>query len=297
MPANIVKPGLEQYWERAKKRAEEEGHAGDWPYVVGIYKRMTLNKSEGLTKAIAPALNRPRYYINVRQGGQVPDRRRLMELAEAYRPAKPATVGRLLDSNKPVYRLRDVFSGLGLDPDAEASWLAMLGPVIESAPNQVALRQAVYAVMRAQKAPGELGSAVLERALKYRGEKLRKSRMQIMTVDELRKAAEPTGGTYYRRVKGKTGKWRYYYDQEQYERSGDAHLDGETASKKAVAGKVRAMLEKAGKSGVALTDCKALCKRYGHKLVGGVLNEARKSGELTYKGKRLRAQTQKGEKQ
>lgn len=298
MPANIVKPGLERYWERAKKRAEDEGHAGDWPYVVGIYKKMTLNKSEPLEKGLAPALNRPRYYINVKHGGQVPDRRRLMELAEAYRPAKPATVARLLDSGKPVYRLRDVFSGLGLDPDAEASWLAMLGPVIESAPNQVALRQAVYAVMRAQKAPGELGSMVLERALKYRDEKLRKGEcVELVTVDELRKGGEPTGGTYYRRVKGKTGRWRYYYDQEKYEQSGDAHLDGETASKKAVTGKVRAMLEKAGKSGVQLSDCKALCKRYGHKLVGGVLNEARKSGELTWKGKRLRAQTQKGKDQ
>ena len=33
-------PFDEGKWKEAKKRAEEEGHAEDWPYVVGIYKRM-----------------------------------------------------------------------------------------------------------------------------------------------------------------------------------------------------------------------------------------------------------------
>jgi len=33
-------PFDEEKWKEAKKRAEEEGHAEDWPYVVGIYKRM-----------------------------------------------------------------------------------------------------------------------------------------------------------------------------------------------------------------------------------------------------------------
>jgi len=31
----------EAHWAKAKSRAEEEGHSKDWPYVVGIYKRMT----------------------------------------------------------------------------------------------------------------------------------------------------------------------------------------------------------------------------------------------------------------
>ena len=344
MPANLVRPGLEKYWQRAKQRAEEEGHGGDWAYVVGIYKRMTANKSMGGGEPLGKSVfgpSRERYFIQVRQGGQVPDRRRLMELAEAYRPAKPATVARLLDNGKPVYRLRDVFSGLGLDPDAEASWQAMLGPAIEAAPSEVALRQAIFATMREQKAPGELGSAVLERARKYRAEKLHKSRVNVdkikkrvlewfkdnpnpsddqvhdlaeslkinphkfetviyslLTdfVDDLRKA-EAAGGTYYRRVKGKTGRWRYYYDQQKYEGSPDAHLDGEGASKRAVRGKVGAMLEKAGKGGVKLADLKPLTKRYGSKLVGGVLNDARAKGELAYKGGRLRPQSQKGTKQ
>ncbi|MHA2426518.1 MAG: hypothetical protein ACXADB_00560 [Candidatus Hermodarchaeia archaeon] len=33
-------PFDEEKWKEAKKRAAEEGHEDDWPYVVGIYKRM-----------------------------------------------------------------------------------------------------------------------------------------------------------------------------------------------------------------------------------------------------------------
>lgn len=33
-------PFDEEKWKKAKERAAEEGHEDDWPYVVGIYKRM-----------------------------------------------------------------------------------------------------------------------------------------------------------------------------------------------------------------------------------------------------------------
>lgn len=33
-------PFDEEKWKQAKARAVEEGHEDDWPYVVGIYKRM-----------------------------------------------------------------------------------------------------------------------------------------------------------------------------------------------------------------------------------------------------------------
>lgn len=440
MPANLVRPGTEKYWTRAKERAAEQGRAEDWPYVVGIYKRMTVNKSEGedsegeywikaasglvgpfrgpqdpkippkllglpvvhkppaerlekgrsggverayrvrghpeviealdkqllmlrhcgsvgasrevtmsidgdgahwleidgvpgelerdsregqlasgrgvnvwsLRKKAADELekgamggpNATRYFINVRTGGQVPSRERLRDLAQAYRPPKPVTTARLLDSGKPVYRLSDVFSGLGLDPDAQASWQAMLGPVIEGSGNEVALRQAIYATMRERKADGALGSAVLERAIKYRAEKLNKSleaphpncSCQLVTVDELRKG-EARGGTYYRRVMGKSGRYRYYYDQDKYEGSPEAHLDGEGASKRAIKARVGALLEKAGKAGVPVAELKTLTKRYGAKRVAGVLKSAQESGELSYKKGKLRAQARKEPKQ
>lgn len=380
MPANIVKPGQERYWQKAKALAEKEGRGGDWAYIVGIFKRMTVNKSmsagEGLSKAVrgesrtyrveghpevideldklmlmmeycgvagcsrniatsidgdgphwlkvegaqgkldkatqkkaldssrgvnlwqvrkqgeALAKAMPtqlRYVIQTRVPGQVPDKRRMMELAEAFRSAQPSTTAQIEDSNKPMLSLRSVFEGLGLDPDAEASWRAMLGPTIEESPNELALRQAVYAVLRQQKVDGELGAEILRRALRYRRDRMQKSHVALVTVDELRKAG-PAGGKYYRRVKGRSGRYRYYYDQDKYERSNDAHLDGETTSKRVVQGKVGAMLEKAGKAGVALADLKPLTKRYGSKLVGGVLNDARSRGELAFRKGRLSAQ-------
>ena len=40
MPTNVVRtPRDEHLWEQAKRRAAEEGHARDWPYIMGIYKR------------------------------------------------------------------------------------------------------------------------------------------------------------------------------------------------------------------------------------------------------------------
>ena len=40
MPANIVKPGQEAAWEKAKERAKEQGKEEVWPYVAAIFKNM-----------------------------------------------------------------------------------------------------------------------------------------------------------------------------------------------------------------------------------------------------------------
>lgn len=37
-------PEIEDKWNQAKKKAEEEGHKEDWPYVVAIFKNMTGQK-------------------------------------------------------------------------------------------------------------------------------------------------------------------------------------------------------------------------------------------------------------
>ena len=50
MPGSKIlgQPIDEDKWERAKQRAEEEGHGGEYDYIMGIYKRMMgLNKSSG----------------------------------------------------------------------------------------------------------------------------------------------------------------------------------------------------------------------------------------------------------
>ena len=42
MPIGVVKtPEEEKLWEKAKGIAEKSGHKEDWPYIMGIYKKMT----------------------------------------------------------------------------------------------------------------------------------------------------------------------------------------------------------------------------------------------------------------
>ncbi|MEN6549915.1 MAG: hypothetical protein ABFE07_28060 [Armatimonadia bacterium] len=49
MPVNVVKTKAdERHWSMAKQRAAEEGHAKDWAYVMGIYKRMSGEKTAAM---------------------------------------------------------------------------------------------------------------------------------------------------------------------------------------------------------------------------------------------------------
>lgn len=46
MPVGVVKTKAdERHWRMAKQRAAEEGHAKDWAYVMGVYKRMSGEKT------------------------------------------------------------------------------------------------------------------------------------------------------------------------------------------------------------------------------------------------------------
>ena len=40
MPANVVKPGQEKDWEKAKEQAEKQGQKENWAYVMSIFKKM-----------------------------------------------------------------------------------------------------------------------------------------------------------------------------------------------------------------------------------------------------------------
>jgi len=152
MPANIVKPGLERYWTKAKKRAAEEGHENDWPYVVGIYKRMTVNKSgnEALTPSecleqrdsgldpLVKALVIPQGAWSYRTPGQIPDmqaertalRRAQRNLDKmTNRKPKPNTAeneARDVESKRHLGTVNDVLRGLGFNSRDREQWRAKL---------------------------------------------------------------------------------------------------------------------------------------------------------------------------
>lgn len=48
MPANVVKTEEdEKKWEKAKELAAEQGHAEEWDYIMGIYKKMKPDYFKG----------------------------------------------------------------------------------------------------------------------------------------------------------------------------------------------------------------------------------------------------------
>lgn len=53
MPANMVKPGQEPQWEKAKKLAADRDRGDDYAYIVGIFKRLTGDDSGSARKALA----------------------------------------------------------------------------------------------------------------------------------------------------------------------------------------------------------------------------------------------------
>lgn len=80
MPSSAVKtPEQEAAWKRAKAKAVEQGHAGDWDYVMEIYQRMA-----GLKKSFVV----PAQFRGMRVPGQVPARR--ARYRSRTRRAKPA---------------------------------------------------------------------------------------------------------------------------------------------------------------------------------------------------------------
>jgi hypothetical protein len=49
LPASVVKTKRdERLWREAKKQAAENGHGGEWDYIMGIYQHM--RKREGAPK-------------------------------------------------------------------------------------------------------------------------------------------------------------------------------------------------------------------------------------------------------
>lgn len=71
MPPSAVKPEHEKYWKKAKAQAEKQGHGGDYAYIMGIFKTMTMNKSEGID-AIGDYLEKGKAVVETgKRGGSI----------------------------------------------------------------------------------------------------------------------------------------------------------------------------------------------------------------------------------
>jgi hypothetical protein len=54
MPSNVVKtPAEEKKWDKAKALAKEQGHGGDYAYIMGIFKKMNPNRFKEAGERVA----------------------------------------------------------------------------------------------------------------------------------------------------------------------------------------------------------------------------------------------------
>lgn len=180
MPANVVhSPEQERLWSKAKARAEAQGRAKDWRYVMGIFKRMG-----GLGKSLVPA-----QYRLQRIPGQVPSRERMADMRDQRdleRMPRQPEIAQLLQNTDPMGSAASVVRGMGFDARASQNWESFLEKAVASATNELVLRQAVISQTREARLQPELRQAILERALSF-WRTARKSMVRVVTVDELQK--------------------------------------------------------------------------------------------------------------
>jgi hypothetical protein len=256
MPANVVhSPEQERLWSKAKARAEAQGRAKDWRYVMGIFKRMG-----GLGKSLVPA-----QYRLQRIPGQVPSRERMADMRDQRdleRMPRQPEIAQLLQNTDPMGSAASVVRGMGFDARASQSWETFLEKAVASATNELVLRQAVISQTREARLQPELRQAILERALSF-WRTARKSMVRVVTVDELQKGvpsanadlqkAEPRGGAYHKRVPQGDG-YRYIYDPEKYQSRPDAHVDGREARRQYLHGKICKAVGERGDQGAHLRE-------------------------------------------
>lgn len=309
MPPNLVKPEHEQYWRRAKAQAEKQGQGGNYAYIVAIFKQMTLNKGElpmGMDFGEAPMKKSetlPPFYLpadklkksypgNVQRGplripGQVPTPAVMAAMRDFQAVQRMPQAPAELITSTPRLTAASVTHDLPLQKRTE--WTTLVKQA-GNAINEVTARAQVYAKAREDRLEPHLRRELAARTTDYY-RAVQKSRVQVVTPDELRKA-EARGGSYHRRVMGKSGRYRYYYDPEKYDSRDDAHLSGADAAKSYIRKCVTAQLTKAGKKGCDVGELQPLAKKYGAKTVANVLRQSRDDGFLTYSGRRLRLSKQ-----
>jgi hypothetical protein len=187
----------------------------------------------------------------------------------------------LLNHTEPRNGPWDIVKGLfGHDTALENSWAHYLKKEFAVTTNELDLRKALYAKMQQDRLEPELRKALFQRTMVFYRD-MKKSRVQVVTPDELLKADR--GGSYHRKVKTEKGGTRYYYDEEKYKSSKHSQVSGPDARKAYLSGKVCSMVEKAGKGGCGIEHMKSLAKKYGSKEVGTALRESCKSGSMCFK--------------
>jgi hypothetical protein len=186
MPVGVVKNSRDEHlWNKAKSVAEKQGRAKDWAYIMGIYQKMSGDHAEkSLTKSTTAHLS-PKFILT-KWPGQVPSRENIDMLRYTKEMPKEPTTAQLLDHGGTYLTPRAVIDGLGLSKAQEQEWSQFLHKALRSQ-NELVMRHEVVGKMLADRMDPDLRRALFQRALScYRD--LRKSQVEVVTVDELKKS-------------------------------------------------------------------------------------------------------------
>ena len=306
MPVNVVKPGQEKHWRRAKALAAEQGHEENYAIVMSIFKRLIKGEgAEELNKAVSFIADHSVAPIgrSGRWPGQVPKPHPGMKLVREME-RKPGPVKVDLISNAPLLNARRVVQSLGLTHAQEDDWEAFVRKTVDGAKNEVEVRQAVNRRARDKELHPVQRSELTRKAGQFMRSRLQKSvtilsaaeligsqgepvtAIPVIFPDELRKG-DPKGGKYHRRIPLPKGGYRYIYDPKKYQGRADAHVSGEEALKAAITKSVTEAVTGSGSKGLEVKALRALAKKHGRDHVVAHLTEAHKSGALKLKKGRL----------
>lgn len=109
--------------------------------------------------------------------------------------------------------------------------------------------------------------------------------------------AEAKGGNYFRRVPKQKGKgYNYYYDEEKYAASRQAHLDGQATRSARLNKAVLGAVDGAGKKGCTVKSLRAMAKKEGKEHVAAAIKSCLEKGDLTYKAGALYRKAMKNAK-
>jgi hypothetical protein len=96
--------------------------------------------------------------------------------------------------------------------------------------------------------------------------------------------AEAKGGNYHRRVPRKSGKgFNYYYDEDKYAASKQAHLDGPATRGARLAKAVLGAVDGAGKNGCSVKSLRAMAAKEGKEHVAKAIRGCLEKGDLKLK--------------
>jgi len=185
MPVGVVKNAKDEgHWNKAKALAAKQGRAKDWAYIMGIYQKMSGDSApEKMSKSTTCALS-PQFILT-KWPGQVPSRENIDLLRQTKQMPSEPTLAQMFEPTGRYMSPASVVDGLGLDRAKQNEWVGLLGKAL-SARNELTVRHELVTKMLSDRMAPELRRALFSRALSYYRD-MRKSMVQVVTVDELRK--------------------------------------------------------------------------------------------------------------